>query len=75
MVAYGRRPKRNQRESAYVSRQRTWRTLPEPSSMKTDSKILAKEICSRESNSLALVFLASHKPYHIYPTYETRSYG
>ena len=32
MVAYGRRPKRNQRESAYVSRQRTWRTLPEPSS-------------------------------------------
>jgi len=32
VVAYGRRPKRNQRESAYVSRQRTWRTLPEPSS-------------------------------------------
>ena len=32
MVAYGRRPKRNQRESAYVSRRRTWRTLPEPSS-------------------------------------------
>ena len=32
MVAYGR-PKRNQRESAYVSRRRTWRTLPEPSSV------------------------------------------
>jgi hypothetical protein len=33
VVAYGRRPKRNQKESAYVSRQRTWRTLPEPSSV------------------------------------------
>jgi hypothetical protein len=32
VVAYGRRPRRNQRESAYVSRQRTWRTPPEPSS-------------------------------------------
>ena len=31
-TAYGLRPKWNQRESAYVSRQRTWRTLLEPSS-------------------------------------------
>ena len=33
MIAYGRRPKWNQRESAYVSRKRTWRTLSEPSSI------------------------------------------
>ena len=39
MVAYGRRPKRNQRESAYVSRRRTWRTLLEPSSKRTSAKI------------------------------------
>ena len=32
VIAYGLRPKWKQRESAYVSRQRTWRTLPEPSS-------------------------------------------
>ena len=32
MISYGRRPKRNERESAYVSRKRTWRALPEPSS-------------------------------------------
>ena len=29
---YGHRPKREQRESAYVSRKRVWRTLLEPSS-------------------------------------------
>ena len=32
VIAYGRRPKWKQRESAYVSRKRIWRTLPEPSS-------------------------------------------
>jgi hypothetical protein len=31
-TAYGLRPKWHQRESAYVSRKRMWRTLPEPSS-------------------------------------------
>jgi hypothetical protein len=43
VVAYGRRPKRNQRESAYVSRQRTWRTLPEPSSAGIINAIYYKE--------------------------------
>ena len=35
VTAYGLLPKRNQRESAYVSRKRTWRTLPEPPSRVT----------------------------------------
>ena len=42
MVAYGRRPKRNQRESAYASRQRTWRTLPEPLSEELVSDLIDK---------------------------------
>ena len=46
MVAYGRRPKRNQRESAYVSRQRTWRTLPEPSSTASEAGLLKPKIAS-----------------------------
>jgi hypothetical protein len=48
VVAYGRRPKRNQRESAYVSRQRTWRTLPEPSSARTE--IIKISIISTPTN-------------------------
>ncbi len=44
MIAYGRRPKRNQRESAYVSRKRTWRTLPEPSSKKMNGQIFPDDI-------------------------------
>ena len=31
-TAYRLQPKWNQRESAYVSKKRMWRTLPEPSS-------------------------------------------
>ena len=32
VIATDFRPKKEQRESAYVSRKRMWRTLPEPSS-------------------------------------------
>ena len=58
MIAYGRRPKWNQRESAYVSRQRTWRTLPEPS-----SQTIIVPICIRYINQLIVPIRLLSRPY------------
>ena len=61
VIATDFRPKKEQRESAYVSRKRMWRTLPEPSSN-----------CRRGSKRMPNVGMSEHVGSSVLPYTSTR---